>query len=74
LGIIPIIQQKTLIKGKNMNNEFTYTLTLTPNEAQAIVNIIGSLKTETGVFPLYNIVLEQLKAQMPEQPETEQTV
>jgi len=54
-----------------MNNEFTYTLTLTPNEAQAIVNIIGSLKTETGVFPLYNIVLEQLKAQMPEQPETE---
>lgn len=51
--------------------DFTYTLTLTPDEAQAIVNVLGQMKTETGAYPLYIKVVDQFKAQMPEQPETE---
>ena len=48
-----------------------YTLTLTPNEAQAIVDILAQLPTQTGAFPLYQNVVSQLQAQMPEQEPTE---
>ena len=48
-----------------------YTLTLTPNEAQAIVDILAQMPTQTGAFPLYQKVVAQLQAQMPEQEPTE---
>ena len=40
------------------------TLTLTPEEVQALFNILGDLPTKTGVYPLMVKIKEQAEAQM----------
>jgi hypothetical protein len=39
------------------------TLNLTPEEVQAIYNILGDLPTKTGVYPLMVKTKEQAEAQ-----------
>ena len=39
------------------------TLTLTPQEAQAIINVLGDLPTKSGAFPLLQKLAEQVKTQ-----------
>lgn len=40
------------------------TLGLTPEEVQALFNILGDLPTKTGVYPLMMKIKEQAEAQM----------
>ena len=47
----------------------TYTLTLEENETAFILQVVGNLPTQTGAFPLFQKLQEQVKAQQP-QPET----
>ena len=44
-----------------------YTLTFSPNEAQAIVDLLAQLPTQSGAFPLYQKVIAQLQEQMPKE-------
>lgn len=39
------------------------TFTLTPQEAQAIINVLGDLPTKSGAFPLLQKLAEQVQAQ-----------
>lgn len=43
--------------------EKKFTLALTPEEVQAIFNILGDLPTKSGVFPLMMKIKEQAEAQ-----------
>ena len=45
------------------------TLTLTPQEAVDVINIIGQLPTQANVHPLYTKLRAQAEAQLPK-PET----
>ncbi len=38
-------------------------LTLTPQEAQAILNVLGDLPTKSGAFPLLQKLAEQVQQQ-----------
>ena len=40
------------------------TLNLTPEEVQALFNILGDLPTKAGVYPLMMKIKEQAEAQM----------
>jgi hypothetical protein len=39
------------------------TLTLTPQEAQAILQVLGEMPTKTGAFPLLQKLTEQVQIQ-----------
>jgi hypothetical protein len=39
------------------------TFTLQPNEAAFIIRVIGQLPTESGAFPLHQILVQQFKEQ-----------
>jgi len=45
------------------------TLTVELHEAVALVNMLGSLPTSQGAYPLWAKLSEQAKAQLPPAPE-----
>ena len=48
------------------------TLDLFADEAAIIVQVIGNLPTQTGAFPLYQKLIQQIQAQMPAQEEAKE--
>lgn len=49
------------------------TITLTPEEAVAVVNVIGQLPTNQSVFPLWNTLREQVERGLQNPPAVEVT-
>ena len=47
------------------------TLTLTLDEINAILNLMGKTPTDSGFFPLMMKVKEQAEAQLPKEPAPE---
>ena len=43
----------------------SYQFNLEENEAAFVLQVIGNLPTQTGAFPLFEKLQEQVKAQMP---------
>lgn len=55
------------------NAKLEMTLVMEPAEAVAIVNLLGSLPTSQGGFPLWQKLKAQVEAQMPkDEPKPEQ--
>lgn len=46
-----------------------FILQLEENEAAFVLQVIGNLPTQTGAFPLFQKLQEQVKAQMPKPEE-----
>ena len=51
------------------NAKLEMTLVMEPAEAVAIVNLLGSLPTSQGGFPLWQKLKAQVEAQMPKPEE-----
>lgn len=53
------------------NTENTQFFTLTLNEAQvnAVLGSLGNLPTNSGVWPLIQVILQQVQSQLPEKTE-----
>jgi hypothetical protein len=63
-----------MLKEQQMSNaKLEMTLVMEPAEAVAIVNLLGSLPTSQGGFPLWQKLKAQVEAQMPkDEPKPEQ--
>jgi hypothetical protein len=46
-----------------LKKDNSMTFTLQPNEAAFIIRVIGQLPTESGAFPLHQILVQQFKEQ-----------
>jgi hypothetical protein len=59
-----------MLKEQQMSNaKLEMTLVMEPAEAVAIVNLLGSLPTSQGGFPLWQKLKAQVEAQMPKPEE-----
>jgi hypothetical protein len=59
-----------MLKEQQMSNaKLEMTLVMEPAEAVAIVNLLGSLPTSQGGFPLWQKLKAQVEAQVPKDGE-----